>query len=90
MATFVPPLVYDMASVLPETHGVQRSLFRYYGGNPRGLSVVKVAGHYTTVDGPSADTLVGTEGVDWFLGGHTYTVTAAVATALGADGYTTS
>lgn len=90
MPVFSPPLSYDMVSVLPETRGVQRQLFRYYAGNPRGLSVVKVAGHYTTVDTPYAATLVGTEGVDWFLGGHVYTVTSAVATALNADGYTTS
>jgi hypothetical protein len=87
---FNPPLSYDMPSVLPETHGVQRQLFRYYAGNPRGLSVVKVAGHYTTVDTPYAATLVGTDGVDWFLGGHVYSVTPAVAAALLADGYTTT
>lgn len=90
MPVFTPPLSYDMLSVLPETHGVQRQLFRYYAGNPRGLSVVKVAGHYTTVDTPYADILVGKDGTDWFLGGHVYTVTQAVADALAADGYGTT
>lgn len=88
--TFIPPLVYDMAAVLPETHGVQRQLFRYYGDNPRGLSVVKVAGHYVTIDNPSADLLVGLEGSDWFLGGHNYVVSKATSAALVADGYVTA
>ena len=53
-------------------------------------SVVKVSGHYTTVKTPSADSLAaaGAEGVDWFIGGHIYTVTTTVGNALTADGYT--
>lgn len=88
--TFVPPLVFDSAPVTEKTFGVERRLFRYYGGNPRGLSVVKVAGHYTTIDGPYQELLVGTDGIDYFLGGHNYQIPKAVALALQADGYTTS
>jgi hypothetical protein len=88
--TFNPPTVDYRPAVLPETHGVQRRLFRYFGGNPKGMSVVTVAGHFVTVDTPTMDQLVGTEGVNWFLGGHVYVVTQAVADALAADGYGTS
>lgn len=88
--TFTPPTVNYLPGVLPETHGVQRSLFRYFGGNPAGMSVIKVAGHFVTVDNPSTDQLIGRDGVDWFLGGHVYVVTQAVADALTADGYGTS
>lgn len=85
---FLPPTRNDMPAILPETHGVQRRLFRYYGGNPRGLSVVFASGHYVTVDNPSADQLVGTEGIHWFLGGHVYLVDDDIAILLTADGYT--
>lgn len=55
-------------------------------------SVIKVAGHYTTVKAPGSDqlTAAGQEGVDWFIGGHVYTVSTTIATALNADGYTTT
>lgn len=88
MPVFNPPLSYDMISVLPETRGVQRQLFRYYSGNPRGLSVVFVNGHYTTVDNPYAGDLVNlTDGITYFLGGHVYSVDSAIAALLIADGY---
>ena len=76
----VPPL-------LPDTRGVQRRLWRYYGANPRGRSLIGPYPTYTTVDNPAADQLVGTEGVDWFLGGHSYVVSDVVGTALQASGY---
>lgn len=88
MPTFRPPTLNDMPAVLPETRGPQRRLFRYFGGNPRGVSVVfSATGHYVTVDTPSADLLVGAEGTLWFLGGHVYTIDSAIAALLTADGY---
>jgi hypothetical protein len=87
VATFNPPTQNVVPGVLPATGGIQRRLFRYYGGNPQGRSVVLVGGHYAIVDNPYADVLVGAEGTGWFLGGHVYTVTSAVAAALTADGF---
>lgn len=81
----------DRSAFPPETNMNQilmaNKLFRHYGMRPQGLSVVKVGGHFTTVDLPAQEALVGKEGVDWFQGGHIYTVTAVVAAALTADGY---
>lgn len=88
MATFQPPTANDLPAVLPDTKGVQYRLFRFYGKNPRGKSVVRVAGHWVTMDYPLSETYVqGKDGVDFFLGGHIYTVTSAQAAALTADGY---
>ena len=89
MAIFIPPLAYTNPPVLPETTGVQYRLWRYYGGQPVGRSVIKIAGVYTTVDNPTQDQIdaAGAEGVGHFLGGHVYAVSAAVATALTAAGY---
>ena len=89
IATFTPPVAYDLPWVLPETRGVQYDLFKYYGPGPRGRSVIKISGVYTTVDNPTQDQIdaAGAEGVGHFLGGHVYTITAAVATALTAAGY---
>lgn len=90
-ATFIPPTANIVPAVLPETRGVQRRLFRYYGPNPQGVSVLKRAGHYETVLNPVQDeleTLV--DGVTSFLGGHVYTVSDAVAALLVADGFVTS
>lgn len=94
MPIFEPPTRTDMVSVLPETHGVQRRFWRYYGGQrPRGLCVVLVAGHYATIENPTTDQLEAAgniDGVGFFLGGHVYTVSPAVAAALATDGYTTT
>lgn len=88
MATFNPPTVNDLPGINPDSKGLARKLFRYYGGNPRGRSVVLVNGHWTTMDYPLSESFVqGKDGVDFFLGGHIYTVTSAQAAALTADGY---
>jgi len=88
MPTFFPPVSYTLPQITADTRGVQYRLFRYYGGNPVGRSVVLVSGHYVTIDYPSQETLASlTIGQDYFLGGHYYDVTAAVAAALTADGY---
>lgn len=88
MATFIPPVANITPPVLPTTRGVQRRLFRYFGPWPQGLSVVYRAGHYVTVPNPYWEELaLLVDGVTYFLGGHTYTVTTAVGNALTADGY---
>jgi hypothetical protein len=89
---FSPPVVFDLPSILPETRGIQWRSWRHYGGNPVGVSVVKVNGVYTTIRTPTTTQLEAAgnrEGIDFFLGGHVYTVTDAVSTALIADGYST-
>ena len=99
--TFTPPVVNSVPAVLPETRGVQRRLFRYYGPNPRGYSVIYRGEGYVAVENPESDTLAeldvmaraagyeSGEGVVWFLGGHTYTISAEIALALDASGFDT-
>lgn len=87
--TFTPPIAYDVPSIVSRSWRTQKSLFKYYGAYPRGRSVVKVGGHYVTMDYPLQDLLVGVEGRDYFLGGHVYVVTKSVSQALIADGYVT-
>lgn len=67
----------------------ERRLYDIYTIN-RGVSVVKVAGHYRRYPIPSEDLLIGlVEGVDYFLGGRAATVvSSAVAAQLTADGFT--
>lgn len=91
-SVFTPPTVDDVPRVLPDTRGPALLLMRHYSELPRGRSVVKVGATYTTMDIPTTDqmTAAGVEGTDWFLGGHTYVVTDAVAAALFAAGYTVS
>jgi hypothetical protein len=92
MPVFTPPLIADIPRILPDTRGPALLLMRHYRNLSRGRSVLKISGHYVTVDIPTTDQLVaaGAEGTGYFLGGHVYTVTDAVATALAADGYSTS
>jgi hypothetical protein len=89
MPTFTPPLIGDIPRVLPDTRGPARLLMRHYSPGVRGRSVLKIDGTWTTVDIPTTDQLVaaGEEGVDWFLGGHVYTVTQDTADALADAGY---
>lgn len=85
-AAFTPPTIDDVPRYLPESTPVQKRLMRHYAPLARGRSVLLVNGHYTTVDVP--DTTGLTEGVHFFLGGHHYIVSDAMAAALFADGYT--
>ena len=81
MPTFTPP-TYD-----------GRSGDYFFGRYtvPVGISVVKENGHYQQVLTPWLGEVASlTEGVDWFQGGRVYTVTPAVASALNADGFTTT
>ena len=87
-AVFMGPVVADVPRVLPDTRGPARMLMRHYSPLQRSRSVVYVNGHYITVDVPEQsllDTLV--QGETYFLGGHIYVVSDAVAAALVNDGY---
>lgn len=85
MPIFIPPIALDNPPVLPETRGIARRLFRFYGPWPRGRSVIKVDGVYQTVDTPDQLTLA--TATEVYLGGHEYPVSQEVADALTAAGY---
>lgn len=57
-----------------------------------GQSVVRRDGTFQLMPYPWIGELqaAGDEGTDWFLGGRTYVVTTDIATALEADGFTTT
>ena len=79
MPSFTPPVAYEQGSDF---------FFGRYQV-PVGHSVIKQNGTYTTVPYPWMGEFVGlTEGTDYFMGGRTYDITEAVASALTADGYT--
>lgn len=82
---FSPPVTYDMPLILPETRGPQRRLFRHYGNNPRGQSVLRTAGVYRTVTAPSQLDI--DQATEYYAGGHIYTITADTAEDLIAAGY---
>jgi hypothetical protein len=65
-------------------------LFSRYGVQV-GQSVVKKNGTFVTDPYPWLGDLQGlTDGIDYFLGGHVYTVTDAIGTELEAAGFTLS
>jgi hypothetical protein len=78
MPTFTPPTV---------NQGVSDPFWGRYSV-PVGQSVVKKDGVYQLMPYPWLGDLIGDEGTDWFLGGRTYEVTDAVATALSSAGFT--
>lgn len=88
MPIFSPPVVNDLPAILPETRGVQRRLWRHYGGNPRGVSVLKIGGVYQTITTPTTAQI--DSATEYYAGGHVYVVSAAVSAALIAAGYTTA
>lgn len=74
--------------VSTEHRGIAYRLFRRYGPQPVGRSVVYRAGHYVTVETPDQlEVATLTDGVTYFMGGHEYWVSGTVAVALQADGY---
>lgn len=80
--TFEPPTVNDRVI---KDNG---PLFERYA-IPVGQSVVKVDGVYEVSPFPWIGELVDTvEGIDYFLGGHVYRVSGAVAEDLQAAGFT--
>lgn len=55
---------------------------------PVGQSVVRVNGTFTLMPYPALSEIAGlTEGVDWFQGGRTYSVSEDVANELDATGF---
>ena len=88
--TFHPPVAMDLPSVAhpsePTQNRLNYRLFRHYGPRgPRGRTVIKANGTYTTVDYPTQDQLDAADIV--YLGGHVYTVDADEAAELIAAGY---
>lgn len=80
MPTFTPPTVDEAPA------GTGRLFSRYK--LTRGISVVKVNGHFVEKRYPSLLDLEGlTDGTDYFLGGHIYTISAGVAAGLITDGF---
>lgn len=61
-------------------------LFRHYKNRACGRTVLKIDGEYRTYDDP-LDTVVASAD-EVYLGGHVYEVSADVAAALEAAGYT--
>ena len=81
MPSFTPPTI-------KQSVGGDRLFSRY--GTQVGQSVVKFGDTYRLTPFPWLGDIADlTEGVDYFLGGRTYVVTDAIATALEADGFTT-
>jgi hypothetical protein len=90
---FVPPTEDVVPAVLPTTGGVQRRLFRHYGANPRGITVI------LKTDGSTVEVRVPVEMVDSigniprgqiarvFTGGHIHQVDSDEISHLVAAGY---
>lgn len=88
MPAFTPPVVNDVPAINyePGVDPLARRLFRHFGSNPRGRTVLKSpAGVYTTVDNPSQDQI--DAAAVTYMGGHVYFVSVAEAAALTAAGY---
>lgn len=78
MPTFTPPTTTE--------HSDDR-LFGLFGMTV-GISVVLRDGHYEQVPYPWLGEIADlAEGEEWFQGGRTYTIAAATAAALTADGF---
>lgn len=91
MPSFSPPTVNDVPAVSRDPDEIARNplgfrLFRHYGANPRGRSVLKsTLGVYSTVDTPTQDQI--DAAAVCYLGGHVYPITSAEAAALTTAGY---
>jgi len=89
MPPFTPPVAHDRSPVYeggndrryPVPRLGQR-LMAHYGGQPRGRTVLKIAGTYAAYDTPSAE-LVDTA-TEVYVGGHVYEVSDAVSADLNA------
>lgn len=79
MPTFTPPTI---------PQGSSDPFFGRYS-IPVGVSVVRSGGVFVRRPYPALMEIAGmVEGVDWFQGGRTYTVSAGTAAALTTDGFT--
>lgn len=94
MPTFQPPVANDRPPVyLTRDHyrpvpKLGQRLMSHFGAQPRGRTVLKVAGVYATYDYPTQDQI--DSATEVYLGGHVYEVTQTVADALVAAGYSVS
>ncbi len=90
MPTFTPPTSNLVPATIPRGQKgfVQRAyqLFRFYGPFARGVAVLKIGGTYGNYVSPTQDQI--DSATEVYLGGHSYTVTEAVKTALENAGYT--
>lgn len=95
-ATFEGPVAYDWTFADGARSPGERRYWSYFGTQPRGRSLLKIAGVWTVVDFPSttqindADTIVDINGQTvpgYLAGGHVHTVTDAIAAELTEAGY---
>lgn len=82
---FSPPVVFDVPTLLPETRGAARHLFKWYKPRARGRTVLKEDGVYRTVDTPTISEVNAADIA--YLGGHVYQVSDEEADSLRAAGY---
>lgn len=96
MPVFTPPLRLEWTFADGVSAPSDKRFWSHFGPQPRGRSVIKIAGVWTTVDVPTSDQvsqatpIVDTHGYSVpgaFIGGHEYEVTATVAAELTAAGY---
>jgi hypothetical protein len=101
LPTFTPPTRSDwtFADGVGRRDPSARRFWSHYGAQPRGRSVLKIAGVWTTLDYPTTDqvnaatAIVNTQGErvpGAFIGGHEYDITDAVEAELIAAGYDTT
>lgn len=87
MAVFVPPTA-DLLPPVVAHRDPGNALFRHYKNRAQGMSVLKIDGVYQTIVTPSQEQIDAASEV--YLGGHFYEVSASVASALTAAGYSVS
>lgn len=63
-------------------------LMRHFKNRARGQSVLRIDGVYVTIETPTQAQV--DSATEYYAGGHVYEVSAAVASALEAAGYTTT
>lgn len=89
---FEPPTVYDVPPDVSDWEAMQQGVIealRQFQRRalrlPRGRSVLKIGGIYTTLDVPTQTQIDAS--TEYYAGGHIYFVTATVAQALTDAGY---
>ncbi len=93
---FTPPLRTDWSYAEGVREPDNKRFWAHFGLQPRGRSVLKIAGVWTTVDYPTSTQLNATTNIvdpngytvqGAFIGGHVYDITSSVAAELIAAGY---